>query len=83
MNKLAWILIIGVVVIAGVYFVFMKNNNISNEPAPISAEQQDIKTTVSPPQNTQIKIPPQTKKTPVKPTTNNTGGIPQPPKLPE
>ncbi|MFH1232411.1 MAG: hypothetical protein V1651_00920 [Patescibacteria group bacterium] len=76
MNKLTWILIIGVVIIAGVYFVVTKNNNTSNEPEPISTEQQDTKTTVSPPQNTQTK-------TPTKPATNNTGGIPQPPKLPE
>lgn len=81
MNKLAWILIIGLVTIAGVYFVVTKNNT-SNEPAPTSVEQVDTKTTVSPQQNTQIKTPSQTK-TPAKPATSNTGGIPQPPKLPE
>jgi uncharacterized membrane protein YvbJ len=75
MNKLAWILIAGVVIIAGVYFMVTKNNT-SNEPVPTKVEQVDIKTTVSSQQNNQIK-------TLTKPVTNNAGAIPQPPKLPE
>ena len=75
MNKLVWVLIVGGVIITGVYFVITKNGNTSDESVPVSAEQQDIKTTA----------PSQQKNTPTKTksTTNTTGGIPQPPKLPE
>ena len=39
MKKLTWILIIGVVIIAGVYFVVTKNTNTSNQPASNNTEE--------------------------------------------
>ena len=68
-------MVILIVLGVGIYFVFT-NNNTSKQPTPTNTESTDIKLTVPQQQNIQTK-------TPVKPVTNNTGGILQPPKFPE
>jgi len=84
MNKLILILMTIVIVTTGLYFIFTKNDITSVQIPPTTNEQQNTEPIVSPQQNTQIKTPTQTTTPkPVKPTTNNSGTIPQPPKFPE
>lgn len=83
MNK--WLLIFIILVILGVgaYFVFKKNDTTSVQPTATTNEQQNTEPTISQQQNIQVKTPQTITPKPTNPPTNNTEGIPQPPKLPE
>ena len=85
MYKLLWILISGIIIVTGAYFLFFKNDNTLVPSIINNSERQDVEPTISQQQTTQVKTSPQTitPKATKPSSSSNIEGIPQPPKLPE